>query len=155
MWSEIVILLLFLQNRKLLEQWIYRIGRLNLPLNVSMKACSHQEWNGWDIRLCRDYPCLSLNVSHSNAKSVVGRFGVGEETGSRPDGQSTLMVVVGLYEDLVVQAIIGEIHAVNHLNHSYWQFHNFLLHTDNPSPLTSPHFRLWPQARLSSCLIAV
>ena len=43
-----------LQNKKLLKQWIHKIGRSNLPLNCSTRVCSRHFINAKGRKLRKD-----------------------------------------------------------------------------------------------------
>ena len=63
-----------LQDKKLLKQWIHRIGRANLPLNRSTRICSRHFIKAEGRKLCQDevpsenLPVLSTRVTPSTRR---------------------------------------------------------------------------------------
>ena len=54
---------LTLKNKKLLRNWIHKIGRMKLPINASTRVCSDHFLNATGCRLHPDeYPSVKLPV---------------------------------------------------------------------------------------------
>ena len=69
-----------LKNKKLLRNWIHKIGRKKLPINASTRICSDHFVNATGYRLCPDeypsvkLPILSTTISTTQRKPPKERY---------------------------------------------------------------------------------
>ena len=60
-----------LQNKKLLKQWVHKIGCSNLPLNASTRVCSHHLINAKGRKLRKDeIPSEALPILPTSATPI-------------------------------------------------------------------------------------
>ena len=63
-----------LQNKKLLKQWVHKIGRSNLPLNTSTRVCSRHFINAKGRKLRKDeVPSEALPILPTSATPIAKR----------------------------------------------------------------------------------